>query len=160
MLILRNRSSLVKVAEQISQDHTLLFQVWLLANSTRALLDGALRTGGLDADGFALYSVLARPGGATPTELARMMALPPTTVSSIVRRLERRNHAQRAPNPDDARSYRIELTRLGRDAHAKAGRIFIPVLAKVEANLGMPVSQAENVLRLIEAAGRATTENN
>lgn len=143
------------MTERPHNDHTLLFEVWLVANSTRALLDGALRRGGLDAEDFALYSVLARPGGATPTDLAAMMARPATTVSSIVSRLEGRGHVRRTPNPDDARSYRIELTRSGRHAHARAGRLFLPVLAQVEANLGMPVSQAEDVLRLIEAAVRA-----
>lgn len=145
------------MTEQAHLDHTLLFEVWLVASATRALLDRALSTGGLDAGDFALYSVLARPPGATPTELAEIMALPPTTVSSIVRRLERRGHAQRSPNPDDARSYRVELTKSGRDAHAKAGQLFLPVLAQVEANLGVPVDEVEHVLRLVEAAVRVAT---
>ena len=99
------------MTESTHQDRTLLFEVWLVANSTRALLDSALRASGLNAEDFALYSALARPGGITPTELAGMMALPPTTVSSIVRRLARRGHVGRTPNPADARSYRIELDR-------------------------------------------------
>ncbi len=85
------------------------------------------------------------------------MALAPTTVSSIVRRLERRGRVRRAPNPNDARSYRVELTRSGRDAHAKAGQLFLPVLAQVEANLGVPAAEVEKVLRLVEAAVRAAT---
>ena len=36
--------------------YTLLFDVWLLANSTRAVIDGALRPSGLGAEEFALYS--------------------------------------------------------------------------------------------------------
>ena len=134
--------------------YTLLFEVWLVAHSTRALLDGALRRGGLGAEDFALYSVLAQ-GATTPTELAQMMALPPTTVSSLVRRLERLGHVRRVPNPDDARSYRIELTKVGRRAHDSAGQLFLPVLADVESRLGMPVSQARSVLRSIDAAVRA-----
>lgn len=148
------------MTEGTHKDGTLLFEVWLVANSTRALLDGALRASGLSADDFALYSALARPGGITPTELASLMALPPTTVSSIVRRLERRGHVCRTPNPGDARSYRIELTRHGHAAHSRAGELFLPVLGDVEASLGIPVSQAENVLRLIEAAVRAATGHN
>lgn len=147
------------MTDDTSKGRTLLFEVWLVANSTRALLDAALRTSGLNAEDFALYSALARPGGATPTELATMMALPPTTISSIVRRLERRGHICRTPNPADARSYRIELTTSGHDAHMRAGQLFLPVLAHVEASLGMPVPEAENVLRLIEAAVRSATSH-
>lgn len=145
------------MTEGTGKGRTLLFEVWLVANSTRALLDDALSASGLNAEGFALYSALARPGGATPTELATMMALPPTTISSIVHRLERRGHIRRAPNPADARSYRIELTSSGHEAHLRAGQLFLPVLAHVESSLGMPVSEAENVLRLIEAAVRSAT---
>lgn len=148
------------MTESTREDRTLLFEVWLVANSTRALLDGALSASGLNAEDFALYSALARPGGITPTELASLMALPPTTVSSIVRRLERRGHVCRTPNPGDARSYRIELTGPGHDAHSRAGQLFLPVLTHVEASLGIPVPQAENVLRLIEAAVRAATSHN
>ena len=64
--------------------YTLLFDVWVVANSTRAVLDEALRPSGLSAEEFALYSAVRRDGGITPTELASLMALPPTTVSSIV----------------------------------------------------------------------------
>src|SRR5450759_2302661 len=66
---------------------TLLFDVWVVANSTRALLDDALRPSGLNAEEFALYSALRRDGGVTPTELAALMAFPSTTVSSIVARI-------------------------------------------------------------------------
>jgi DNA-binding MarR family transcriptional regulator len=145
------------VTKGTGKGRTLLFDVWLVANSTRALLDRALSPSGLNAEDFALYSALVRPGGATPTELATMMALAPTTISSTVRRLERRGHICRTPNPADARSYRIELTSSGHDAHTRAGQLFLPVLAHVEGSLGMPVSEAENVLRLIEAAVRSAT---
>jgi DNA-binding MarR family transcriptional regulator len=140
----------------MQEDRTLLFEVWLVANSTRALLDGALRSAGLNAEDFALYSLLAR-GGTTPTELAGMMALPRATVSSIVRRLERRGHSRRVPDPHDGRSYRIELTQAGRSAHARAGRLFLPVLAHVESGLGIPLAQARSVLSAIDAAVRAAT---
>ncbi len=139
-----------------TDDHTLLFDVWVVANSTRALLDEALRPSGLSGEEFALYSAIRRDGSITPTRLAALMALPPTTVSSIVVRLERRNHVRRAPDPKDARSYRIELTQPGQAAHGRAAKLFAPVLAEVEAALKLPIADALSALAAIDVAVRAT----
>lgn len=137
-----------------SGGYTLLFDVWVVANSTRALLDRALRPSGLSAEEFALYSAIRRDDGVTPTELAALMALPPTTMSSIVTRLERRGHARRVPHPADARSYRIQLTAAGRAAHTAAAALFAPVLGRVEATLNYPPDQARAVLAAIDSAVR------
>ena len=136
--------------------YTLLFDVWVVANSTRALLDRVLRPSGLNAEEFALYSAISRDG-VTPTELAAVMALPPTTVSSTVARLERRGHVRRVPNPADARSYRIQLTTAGLAAHAAAGAVFAPVLSKVEAALSFPPDEARAALAAINSAVLAAT---
>ena len=138
--------------------YTLLFDVWVLANSTRAVLDVALRPSGLTAEEFALYSAVRRDGGITPSELASLMALPTTTVSSIVARLERRGHARRAPNPGDGRSYRIRLTGAGMAAHGAAARLFAPVLAKVESALDGGVAETRAGLTAIREAVRAAAD--
>lgn len=137
--------------------HTLLFDVWVVANSTRSLLDQALHSSGLTAEEFALYSALRRDGGVTPTQLAALMALPATTVSSIVARLERRGHLMRVPNPDDGRSYRIQLTTAGQSAHTAAAELFGPVLAEVHAALTVPLRQALATLADINSAVRCAT---
>jgi len=135
-----------------------LFDVWVLANSTRAVLDDALRPSGLTAEEFALYSAVRRDGGITPTELAALMALPTTTVSSIVARLERRGHVRRAPNPGDGRSYRIQLTGAGMAAHGAAAGLFAPVLARVESAPGVRVAEARAGLAAIREAVRAAAD--
>ena len=55
-----------------------LFEVWLVARATVQTLDRVLRPSGLNAEDFAVYSMLSAPGGATPTELARWMAAIPS----------------------------------------------------------------------------------
>lgn len=134
---------------------TLLFDVWAVANSTRALLDNALRGTGLSAHEFALYSVLCDPGGRTPTELASVLQMPQTTISSVVRRLEKRDHVRRIPEPRDGRSHRLVLTPKGRAAHQRAGKAFLPVLGAVEGNLDTPIAEARRALRSIDDAVRA-----
>lgn len=113
-----------------------LFGAWLVSRATTALVDEALKGTGLDADEFAVYSVLRSGEGLKPTELAAWMAAPPTTVSSYVRRFEKRGHAVRAPDPDDGRSYRVQLTDAGREAHLEAAGRFGPLLDAVAAEVG------------------------
>ena len=113
-----------------------LFDIWLVSRATTALLDEALQTSGLDADEFAIYSVLASSDGMTPSELARWMAAPPTTVSSYIKRFESRGHVRRVPKPDDRRSYNLRLTPAGQKRHQSAGTLFLPILEHINHAIG------------------------
>ena len=128
------------------------FMVWLTSRATTDLLDSALAPAGLDGDEFAIYSVLGAASSMTPTELARWMAAPPTTVSSYVKRFEARGHVKREPNPDDRRSYRIELTPAGKRAHHAAAALFAPLRAGVEANLGARAEEVREALLVLREA--------
>jgi DNA-binding MarR family transcriptional regulator len=135
----RDRSNLVKghpVDSVPAQGTNVLFDVWLVLRATTGMLDTKLASTGLTADEFGVYSVLTSAEELTPTELARWMSAPPTTVSSYVKRLEQRGHVVRERNPDDGRSYLVRLTPAGRQAHAAAGRAFVPVLEDVVRALG------------------------
>jgi DNA-binding MarR family transcriptional regulator len=137
--MMRTRSTSVKplsAAEVRDEEVDALFMVWLVSRSTEDLLDGVLGPSGLTSDEFAIYSVLTAAPSITPTELARWMAAPPTTVSSYVKRFESRGHVVREPHPEDGRSYRIRLTPAGRRAHKAGAAAFRPVRARVEEVLG------------------------
>lgn len=137
--MVRVRSEFVKglAAHEVrDEDVDVTFMVWLTSRATADLLDAALAPAGLSGDEFAIYSVLTAAPSITPTELARWMAAPPTTVSSYVKRFEGRGHVQREPNPADRRSYRIRLTPAGRRAHRAAVELFLPVRTRVADALG------------------------
>ncbi len=108
-----------------------LLDVQLVSRATTAMIDETLRPAGLDADEFAVHSVLASTDAMTPTTLAHWMAAPPTTVSSSVKRLTGRGHVEAAPNPGDRRSYQLRFTETGRAAHLASAELFLPVLAGV-----------------------------
>ena len=155
---MRSRSTTVNrlsPEEVRNEEVDTLFMEWLVARSTTDLLDAVLRPAGLTGDEFAVYSVLSSDEAITPTELARWMAAPATTVSSVVKRLESRGHAVREKHPDDGRSYRIRLTDAGRAAHAQAVDLFRPVSADVTENLGEDASRVDDaLLRLRDAVDR------
>ena len=113
-----------------------LFDVWLVMKATVGVLDQALTPSGLTSDEFGVYSVLNSVETMTPTELARWMSAPPTTVSSYVNRFVARGHVVRERNPVDGRSFVLRLTPQGRAAHQAAGAEFLPVLNRVVAALG------------------------
>jgi DNA-binding MarR family transcriptional regulator len=137
--MVRVRTEFVKglAAHEVrDEDVDVTFMVWLTSRATADLLDAALAPAGLSGDEFAIYSVLTAAPSITPTELARWMAAPPTTVSSYVKRFEGRGHVQREPNPADRRSYRIRLTPAGRRAHRAAVALFLPVRTRIADALG------------------------
>ena len=118
------------------QDANVLLSIWGVARAAGDLLNPALAASGLTADDFAIYSLLAKRGPLTPTELARHMAAPPTTVSSHLTRFTRRGHVRRVPNPNDRRSHLILLTARGRRSQQQAAALYEPVLHAVMAALG------------------------
>ncbi len=137
-----------------------LFAAWLVSRSVHRLIDVAIQESGLDADEFAIYSVLASDDGLTPSELAQWMAAAPTTVSSYVKRFERRGHISRIPNAEDGRSYRVQLTAAGRDAHRHAGDLFAPILTNTEDTLGAHAETAHaQLLELLHAVDTVRDEH-
>lgn len=147
--MVRSRSTSVNAlspAEVQAEGVDALFLVWLVSRSTEDLLNTALAPSGLTGDEYAIYSVLSAAPTMTPTELARWMAAPATTVSSYVKRFEGRGHVTREPNPDDRRSYRIRLTPSGRRTHRTASALFIPVRNEVAEALGGGAEDALAVL--------------
>ncbi len=129
-----------------------LFRVWLASRAAMALVDDALTSSELDGDEFAIYSMVAAAPGITPTELARWMAAPATTVSSFVKRLESRGHTERVANPADRRSYGIRLTQEGQHAHEGAATLFAPALNQLVVTLGADHPNVRHGLRHLRRA--------
>ena len=150
---MRSRSKSVK--SESADGTNVLFDVWLVSRATFGVLDNALASSGLTADEFAIYSVLMSSDAMTPGELARWMSAPLTSMSSYIKRFENRGHITREAHPADGRSYRILLTASGRAAHSAAGRLFQPVLDRVENSLEQPAPTVrvalQSLLRALSA---------
>jgi DNA-binding MarR family transcriptional regulator len=113
-----------------------LLQVFIVGELSGELLGRELRGTGLSPDHFAVLSVIGTIGPITPTDLSRLLGMPPTTVSSWVRRLGARKQVTRRVNPDDGRSALLEITPAGRSAIEDAQPIFMRLLGEVEKELG------------------------
>ncbi len=106
------------------RDTSILFDVFVLGQRTRALVTEAMRDAGMRPDEYAAYSVVFEAGSVTLTELASRLAMPVTTAADVVRAMTERRHARRAPNPADQRSTLLSLTPEGLRAHRRASRSF------------------------------------
>jgi DNA-binding MarR family transcriptional regulator len=137
-----------------SRRRNVLFRLFILGQLANDLVDTAMRREKLNPNGFAVASAIRAFQPITPTALADLLGMPPTTLSSYLRRLEARRHVKRRPNPDDGRSSLLELTKLG-DRYVVSG---FPALrgsvARVQEHLDYPADDLDLALDRLEDAMR------
>lgn len=138
-----------------SRNRNVLFRLYILGQLADDLLDSAMIRLKLNPNDFAVQSAIRAFQPITPTHLAAMLGMPPTTLSSHLRRLEARKHVKRRPNPDDGRSSLLEVTKLG-DRNVTAA---FPALrwsvAQVQEHLDYPAEELDLALDRLEDALRA-----
>src|SRR5262245_16630535 len=135
-------------------DSSALFEAWLAMHLLRRALDDALAPAGLPGDDFALYHLIATHQALTPTEITRWTGMRRSTVTSYLRRMTDRGHAERIPSAEDRRSYRIALTAEGDAAYGEALALFVPVLVEVTDQLGGSDEGLRGELARLDAALR------
>jgi DNA-binding MarR family transcriptional regulator len=134
---------------------SLLFDLWVVSHLISGALDDVLAdASGLSAEEFGFYSLLRRFGPVTLTQVVRWTAMRPTTVSTLVRRLQQRGHVEQRPNPADGRSRLLALTPSGEAAHAAAAATFFAATRTLAAVLGPDEPQQRAVLQRLDAALR------
>ena len=131
---------------------SMLFDVFVLNQRLRALLGRALSTCELTPDEYAVYSVLFEHGSLTPTQMARLMAMPVTTTLDYVRAMSARGHVTRTHNPADGRSYMLALNTEGLGAHRRTNAAWNVAVARVEGALGKPVAEVREALQALDDA--------
>jgi DNA-binding MarR family transcriptional regulator len=137
----------------------LLLRVFITSQLTGDLLEQEFSAAGLSRKDFAITSSLRLMQPTTPTALAEQLGMPLTTMSAAIRRIERRGHLHRVPNPADRRSHLLELTSAGREAVEGAFPAFDAALGRLRAALGddwdgvaASLARLEGALRLAVAA--------
>jgi DNA-binding MarR family transcriptional regulator len=134
---------------------SVLFELFAAQQRVRTLVQSAMADAALTPDDYAVYSVLFDEGPQTPTDLARRVGMPPTTMSHYVRALLERGHAVRQPVAADRRSYQLALTDAGLEAHAAASRAFEEADRRFMAALDPDPEVVRATLRSIAEAASA-----
>jgi DNA-binding MarR family transcriptional regulator len=135
-----------------------LFQSYLNGQLMQTLVQRTFGAHGADAEDFGLYSALGLWGPITPTELASRVGMRPTTLSSALRRLERRGHVRRERNPSDGRSYLVELTEEGDGRWRQGWTPLRESIEQVVQQLGDEHEEVVEGLRRLEKAFRGALD--
>jgi DNA-binding MarR family transcriptional regulator len=101
------------MSQSETRGRNVLFRLFILGQLADDLLGRAMADLKLNANDFAVQSAIRAYQPVTPTRLAALLGMPPTTLSSYLRRLEARRQIRRRPNPEDGRSLLLEVTKLG-----------------------------------------------
>lgn len=133
---------------------SLLFDVFVLAQAVQEMLTAAMSGGPLTPAEYAVYSHLVEVQPCPPTQLARDLRVPATTVSDWVRTMIGRGHARQRRRPADRRSYEISLTAAGTRAHRRANAAFERANAVFRAELHHPEPELRGYLADIIQATR------
>jgi len=129
-----------------------LLLVYALFQQTAQLLDEHIDMSRMPGRSFAVYSVVGAEGPTTPSRLAEILGMPPTSLSYTLRRMHEAGHLRRVPNPGDGRSVLVTLTARGRRVLDEALGGFQEAIAGFRAELD--VDEAE-LLRHLEAMSGA-----
>jgi DNA-binding MarR family transcriptional regulator len=138
---------------------SLSFDVFAVSQRLGAYLDRALEGTGVRPAEYAVYSLMLEAGPRTPTELAAMLGVPASTLSTYIATMLGRGDARRIPNPADGRSVRVVLTDQGRAVVRRVNPAFTNAQQLLEANLDRPLDEVRAALvvlgEAIERAGDA-----
>lgn len=109
-----------------------------------------------DIEAQVLFHLGHLPSGMKPAvrDLQAAFGLPPTTLSAVLDRLERRKLISRAPNPGDRRSTLVVPTTLGKRRIGEISALLTDVEAAVSA--GVSASDLAAFARVLDALERAT----
>jgi DNA-binding MarR family transcriptional regulator len=133
--------------------HTsLLFDVFVLSQRTRALVEAAMQDAGLRPDEYAAYSVVFEMGPITLTGMARELGMPITTVADYVRAMVSRGHLRKKAHESDRRASTLSLTPSGLRAHRRASRSFERAHQGLIGALPLDEAQARSTIQAVAEA--------
>lgn len=150
--MMRTRSTVKKTTARPG----LFLQPHVVDELVGVVIDRVIDGSGLTGPEYALASWLNVLGQATPSKLADDLGTAATTISATVDRLIRKGQVRRVPNPDDGRSYLLQLTPKGKATNARNAERFAKQLAALRANLDRDPEEILDALRALEAALRKT----
>lgn len=135
---------------------SLPFEIFTASQRLGTYLDRALEGTGIRPAEYAVYSLMLEAGPRTPSELAAMLGMPLSTLSTYLGAMLARRDAKRIPNPADGRSVRVVLTDRGRGVVRTVNPPFTRAVVALETNLDRPVADVRSVLiGIVEAIDRA-----
>ena len=139
----------------MSSPKNVLTDLWLLSFLASRFVDDVLGDSSLSVDEFAMYGLIADLAPISASDLVRTTGLPPTTISSMIRRCEGRGELVRVDNPVDKRSSHLELTPKGVETLAGVVPRLIAGLERIAERLGGEEAAVRAALARLDLALRS-----
>jgi DNA-binding MarR family transcriptional regulator len=139
---------------QQTRGRNVLFRLFILFQLADDLLSRAMVDQKLNPNDFAVQSAIRAYQPITPTRLAALLGMPPTTLSSYLRRLEARRQIRRRPNPEDGRSSLLEVTKIGDKNVVAAFPVLRGSVARINEQLDYSPQELDLALDRLEDAFR------
>jgi DNA-binding MarR family transcriptional regulator len=145
-------------ASRTKSDHPVMKRRSLIRELERAThrvgayLDDQLRPLGIGQAEAHVLALLADEGAQPVSSLVAAFGHRPSTLTSVLARLERRGLIERRINPDDRRSFIIELSKAGVAVAARVEKIVASLEMSVAA--GLPPSSIEGFFETTDSIGR------
>lgn len=128
----------------------MMSRMWAVLQGVNAEVEPELDELGLHVKQFFLMAGLAN--GASPGDLGRLMSVPPSTITYLVKPLEARGFVSRKIASGDLRQVVLSLTPSGRKATAKAEEILSRTFsARLSALTGEEIAQLNSILDKMNA---------
>jgi DNA-binding MarR family transcriptional regulator len=138
-----------------SRGRNVLFRLFILGQLADDLLGRAMIGLKVQPNDFAVLSAIRAFQPITPSRLAALLGMPPTTLSSYLRRLQTRRLVRRKSNPEDGRSSLLELTKTGDRYAVSAFPALQGSVARVHERLDYSPRELDLALDRLEDALRA-----
>jgi DNA-binding MarR family transcriptional regulator len=116
--------------DSIPLDEQLCYTLYATSMAINRAYKPLLDELGITYPQYLVLSCLAEEDGRTITAIADRLALEPSTITPLVKRLERCGLVERRRNPKDERQVHVSLTGNGRDLHAKSACLSAALLER------------------------------
>ena len=137
----------------------LLQEVYSTGTLVGFLVNRELEADGISPRLFSFLGWLHLLEPVTPGRLAEESGMPPTTIRDYVREVVARGDVRKAGNPEDGRSYLLELTPQGRTLVDAGKPALERAFAKLEPQLKRPVAEYIETTVELRLALRETLAN-
>jgi DNA-binding MarR family transcriptional regulator len=125
----------------------LFFRLWRISHTRAA---AALEAAQLTPPLFALLNVIGTRDGAIQQELSALLGIDPSTMVSLIDRLESAGLANRVPSPTDRRARKVTITPQGRRRLKRARRVLAE--AEDEVLRGLTRDERRELVALLRRA--------
>ena len=132
-------------------DGNLILDLYVLQQRVGEFMEVALAGTEVRPAEYAVYSQLGI-GPMTPREISLRLGVTASTLSGILAAMQGREDIRRLANPDDGRSYRVELTTSGKARLRRCRAAFQKALSALEGTLPQAADELRATLLTIDEA--------